>query len=303
MSAGIAAAGYGVSAAWLVDARWKALAIGGGLALAAGAGKENRRRHGPLRRRPFLEGLCLGRDRHRRGPGHRLGRQSPARRRRSPPIPRSARRAPRCAPAAWGCASDGSGAGDPAWSASAATGCHRFGPTAAALVWPHPPCSVPGVCSRSLSPCALFLAARLGTLVFPAGRGADRAVGGAVLAAGSRHLDRANPGGGALAHRARRCSASWLVVALALAVFTSSAPSVVPIRELATRATAPLLAAALAAVGRRRARRDLAAGVAMGRPRLPPSVRELRPGRSQPRRRARRHAVRLDVPAQRRDSS
>lgn len=40
VSAGIAAAGYGVSAAWLVDARWKALAIGGGIALAAGAGKE-----------------------------------------------------------------------------------------------------------------------------------------------------------------------------------------------------------------------------------------------------------------------
>lgn len=40
VSAGIAAAGYGVSAGWLVDARWKALAIGGGVALAAGAGKE-----------------------------------------------------------------------------------------------------------------------------------------------------------------------------------------------------------------------------------------------------------------------
>jgi uncharacterized protein YfiM (DUF2279 family) len=38
--AGIAAVGYGVSAAWLVDSRWQALAIGGGLALAAGAGKE-----------------------------------------------------------------------------------------------------------------------------------------------------------------------------------------------------------------------------------------------------------------------
>jgi putative lipoprotein len=37
---GIAAAGYGVSAGWLVDARWKALALGGGLALAAGATKE-----------------------------------------------------------------------------------------------------------------------------------------------------------------------------------------------------------------------------------------------------------------------
>jgi putative lipoprotein len=40
VSAGIAAAGYGASAAWLVDARWKALAIGGGLSLVAGAGKE-----------------------------------------------------------------------------------------------------------------------------------------------------------------------------------------------------------------------------------------------------------------------
>jgi uncharacterized protein YfiM (DUF2279 family) len=40
VSAGIAAASYGVSAAWLVDARWKALAIGGSVALAAGAAKE-----------------------------------------------------------------------------------------------------------------------------------------------------------------------------------------------------------------------------------------------------------------------
>ena len=40
VSAGLAAVGYGVSAGWLVDARWKALAIGGGVALAAGAGKE-----------------------------------------------------------------------------------------------------------------------------------------------------------------------------------------------------------------------------------------------------------------------
>jgi putative lipoprotein len=40
VSAGLAAAGYGISAGWLVDARWKAIAIGGGVALAAGAGKE-----------------------------------------------------------------------------------------------------------------------------------------------------------------------------------------------------------------------------------------------------------------------
>ena len=38
--AGLAAAGYGVSAGWLVDARWKALAVGGGVALVAGAAKE-----------------------------------------------------------------------------------------------------------------------------------------------------------------------------------------------------------------------------------------------------------------------
>ncbi|MGA7122347.1 MAG: hypothetical protein WBY94_19750 [Polyangiaceae bacterium] len=40
VSAGIAAATYAVSAGWIVDARWKALALGGGVALAAGAGKE-----------------------------------------------------------------------------------------------------------------------------------------------------------------------------------------------------------------------------------------------------------------------
>jgi putative lipoprotein len=39
-SAGLAAVGYAASAGWLVDARWKALAVGGGVALAAGAGKE-----------------------------------------------------------------------------------------------------------------------------------------------------------------------------------------------------------------------------------------------------------------------
>jgi putative lipoprotein len=39
-SAGIAALGYAVSAGWLVDARWKALAVGGGVAIVAGAGKE-----------------------------------------------------------------------------------------------------------------------------------------------------------------------------------------------------------------------------------------------------------------------
>jgi putative lipoprotein len=41
VSAGIAAAGYGVGAGWLFpDARWKGLAFGGGLAITAGAAKE-----------------------------------------------------------------------------------------------------------------------------------------------------------------------------------------------------------------------------------------------------------------------
>ena len=39
-SAGLAALTYAVSAGWIVDARWKAIAWGGGVALAAGAGKE-----------------------------------------------------------------------------------------------------------------------------------------------------------------------------------------------------------------------------------------------------------------------
>ncbi len=38
--AGIAALTYAVSSAWVVDARWKALALGWGTAAAAGAGKE-----------------------------------------------------------------------------------------------------------------------------------------------------------------------------------------------------------------------------------------------------------------------
>jgi uncharacterized protein YfiM (DUF2279 family) len=39
-SAGIAALSYALSAGWVVDARWKALVVGGGITLAAGAGKE-----------------------------------------------------------------------------------------------------------------------------------------------------------------------------------------------------------------------------------------------------------------------
>jgi hypothetical protein len=39
-SAGIASVTYAVGVAWLVDARWKGLALGGGVAIAAGSAKE-----------------------------------------------------------------------------------------------------------------------------------------------------------------------------------------------------------------------------------------------------------------------
>jgi putative lipoprotein len=40
VSLGLASAGYAVGAAWVVDARWKALALSGGATLLVGAGKE-----------------------------------------------------------------------------------------------------------------------------------------------------------------------------------------------------------------------------------------------------------------------
>jgi len=94
----------------------------------------------------------------------------------------------------------------------------------------------------------LFLAARLGTLAFPAGRGADRALGGAVLAA-ALVIATVRILGAAHGLTGPALLASWLAAAVALAVGTRSAPRVVPIRELATRATAPLLLAALGALG------------------------------------------------------
>jgi uncharacterized protein YfiM (DUF2279 family) len=39
-TAGIASVTYAVSAGWLVDARWKALVVGGSVAMAAGVAKE-----------------------------------------------------------------------------------------------------------------------------------------------------------------------------------------------------------------------------------------------------------------------
>jgi hypothetical protein len=90
---------------------------------------------------------------------------------------------------------------------------------------------------------ALFLVMRLGALVFPSGRGADRALGGTVLAAalviasvrilGALHL-LTGP----------FLLGSWGASAAILAALTRPAPFQVPLRELVSRATASLLAAA-----------------------------------------------------------
>ncbi len=96
-------------------------------------------------------------------------------------------------------------------------------------------------------PCALFLAVRLGTLVFPAGRGSDRALGGAVLVV-ALVLSSVRILGSAHWLTGPALLGTWIAAALALAVLTRPARSLVPVRELATRATAPLLAAAFVAL-------------------------------------------------------
>ena len=97
-------------------------------------------------------------------------------------------------------------------------------------------------------PCALFIATRLGTLAFPAGRGSDRAVGGAVLAA-ALVVASVRILGAAHWLTGPRLLGAWALVAVALALLSRPARSVVPARELATRSTAPLLAAAALALG------------------------------------------------------
>jgi hypothetical protein len=98
------------------------------------------------------------------------------------------------------------------------------------------------------APCATFLATRLGTVVFPAGRGADRAVGGAVLLA-ALVISSVRILGALHCLTGPALLGSWGVAALVLAVCTRPEPVVVPVGELATRATAPMLATAFAGVG------------------------------------------------------
>jgi hypothetical protein len=97
-------------------------------------------------------------------------------------------------------------------------------------------------------PCALFVAARLGALVFPRGRASDRAIAGSVLLAGLvivavRALGEA--------HRLTGISLTVAVVTgtLVLATISRRGEPVLPSRELVDRVNAPLLACASAAVG------------------------------------------------------
>jgi hypothetical protein len=96
--------------------------------------------------------------------------------------------------------------------------------------------------------CGLFVTARLGALAFPGGRGADRVVGGAVLSSAGviatvRVLGAAHQLTGAAV------LAVLGLAALGLAVGTRRSRPVVPLGQLVSRATAPLLLAALVALG------------------------------------------------------
>ncbi len=153
----------------------------------------------------------------------------------------------------------------------------------------RPPCSVPGVCSRSLSPARCFSRCAWARSCFrpaaaPTGRWAGPYSLAALVIASVRVL-------GAL---------HWLTGPCAAGLVARSRPSrsrwprarrrryraSYPLGELVTRATAPLLAAAVRRPRGRLARSVLAPRLAMGRPRLPPAVRELRARRARARRRS-----------------
>ncbi len=96
--------------------------------------------------------------------------------------------------------------------------------------------------------CALFIAVRLGALVFPRGRASDRAVAGSVLLAALMILEVRVLGA---ANRLTGASllGGLLVIGLAVAVFSRRAENPLPIRDLVTKTNALLLASACAAVG------------------------------------------------------
>ena len=96
--------------------------------------------------------------------------------------------------------------------------------------------------------CALFIAARLGALVFPRGRASDRAVAGSVLVAGLVILEVR-----ALGAMNRLTGISLLevllAIGLALAMLSKRAERVLATRHLVSMANAPLLVCACAATG------------------------------------------------------
>ncbi len=98
------------------------------------------------------------------------------------------------------------------------------------------------------APCALFVAARSGALVFPKGRASDRAVAGSVLVAGLVILAVRALGA---THHLTGVSLTLALVAssLALATFSQRGDRVLPFRQLVDKANTPLLACACAAVG------------------------------------------------------
>jgi hypothetical protein len=98
-------------------------------------------------------------------------------------------------------------------------------------------------------PCALFVAARLGALVFPTVSGADRALAGSALSA-ALVLATVRLLGAFGALTGGAVLGVLVVVAVALALLAPRRPVLrfVAFRELATGSTAPLLAAAAVAV-------------------------------------------------------
>jgi hypothetical protein len=97
-------------------------------------------------------------------------------------------------------------------------------------------------------PCALFIAARLGALVFPDGRGADRVLGGALLAA-TLAIATVRILGAFHWLTGPALLGSWISCALVLVIVSRAPRRVVPLGQLATRATGPLLGAAVVALG------------------------------------------------------
>jgi hypothetical protein len=98
-------------------------------------------------------------------------------------------------------------------------------------------------------PCALFVAARVGALVFPTVSGADRALAGSVLSAALLIATVRLLGAfGALTGGAVLGVLVVAAIGLALLAPRRRVLRFVAFRDLATRSTAPLLAAAVAAV-------------------------------------------------------